>query len=510
LSQSKYRIIPGSPIAYWISPSLQKLFANGHKITEYVSSRDGLTTGNNERFIKQFWEVDFHNIQFNSNNAESFWKTGRKYAPLIKGGLYRKWYGNNWFIITYGKPDYEILSQCGNKLPSREVYFLPYISWNRISTRMAFRYSEAGYLFESASLIAFSNLFENAMFALAFFNSKLANCEMELINPTTNMLSGYVDQLCIPDIAEMEYCIDLAKSCIKISKEDWDSFETSWDFSCHPLVHGTSVKKAFEAWKVKCDERFEQIKRNEENLNRIFLDSSGLSDELSVNVEEGNVSIRRADEQRDIKGLLSYAIGCIFGRYSLDDSGLAYAGGAWDASKYTSFIPDKDNILPITDEEYFEDDIVGQFCLWLKKVYGAETLEENLDFIANALGSKSNSSREAIRNYFLNDFTRDHIKAYQKRPIYWLFDSGKQNGFKALIYMHRYDENTIGNLRIDYLHRMERVYDSEIARMQDIIDNSSDAREVIKAVKRKEKLQNLIFLTVYSLDFLIVHFHTVI
>jgi hypothetical protein len=489
LSQSKYRIIPGSPIAYWISPSLQKLFASGHKITEYVSSRDGLTTGNNERFIKQFWEVDFHNIQFNSNNAESFWKTGRKYAPLIKGGLYRKWYGNNWFVITYGKPDYEILSKCGNKLPSREVYFLPYISWNRISTRMAFRYSEAGYIFESASLIEFSQLFENAMFALAFFNSKLANCEMELINPTTNMLSGYVDQLCIPDIAEKEYCIGLARSCIKISKEDWDSFETSWDFSCHPLVHGTSVKKAFEAWKVKCDERFEQIKRNEENLNMIFLEASGLSDELSVKVEDGNVSIRRADEQRDIKGLLSYAIGCIFGRYSLDDSGLAYAGGAWDASKYSSFIPDKDNILPITDEEYFEDDIVGQFCVWLKKVYGAETLEENLDFIANALGSKSNTSREAIRNYFLNDFIRDHIKAYQKRPIYWLFDSGKQNGFKALIYMHRYDENTIGNLRIDYLHRMERVYDSEIARMQHVIDNSSDAREVIKAAKRKEKLQ---------------------
>ena len=178
----------------------------------------------------------------------------------------------------------------------------------------------------------------------------------------------------------------------------------------------------------------------------------------------------------------------MFGRYSLDMDGLVYAGGEWDVSKYTTFIPDKDNIIPITDEEYFEDDVVGLFVAFVKKVYGAATLEQKLDFIAEALGNKGNTAREIIRNYFVKDFFKDHCKIYQKRPIYWLFDSGKADGFKALVYLHRYDENTIGNLRIDYLHRMQRVYDSELARMQETIDNSTNAREVTAAEKRKEKL----------------------
>lgn len=219
-----------------------------------------------------------------------------------------------------------------------------------------------------------------------------------------------------------------------------------------------------------------------------------MQNELTPEVGDKDVTVRKADLGRDIRSLISCSVGCMFGRYSLDVDGLAFAGGEWDDSKYSSFIPDKDNILPITDEEYFPDDIVGLFCAWLKKVYGEDTLEDNLDFIAKALAGKGNTSREIIRNYFLNDFFKDHCQTYSvtgsgKRPIYWLFDSGKQDGFKALVYMHRYDENTIGNLRIDYLHRMERVYDNKIARMQDIIDNSKVTREVTQATKRREKLQ---------------------
>jgi type II restriction/modification system DNA methylase subunit YeeA len=268
----------------------------------------------------------------------------------------------------------------------------------------------------------------------------------------------------------------------------------------------TLISDKFTAWQAECESRFTQLKANEEELNRIFIDIYGLQDELTPEVADRDITVHRVYNSKDdvpesmkgsgyvctlhdeIVSLLSYAVGCMFGRYSLDVDGLAYAGGAWNASKYTTFIPDKDNILPITDEEYFEDDIVGLLIAWLKKVYGEKTLEENLDFIAGALGSKGSTSREVIRNYFVNDFFKDHCKTYQKRPIYWLFDSGKQNGFKALIYLHRYDENTIGNLRIDYLHRMERVYESEIARMQDVIDNSSAAREVAAAAKRREKL----------------------
>lgn len=275
-----------------------------------------------------------------------------------------------------------------------------------------------------------------------------------------------------------------------MSRDEWNSFEQSWDFTQHPLVEkNVSMKKAFDIWCKKSDERFEKVKSNEEKINTIFIDIYGLADELSPLVDEKNVTMRKADVERDVKSFISYAVGCMFGRYSIDVDGLAYAGGEWDNSKYGSFIPDADNCIPITDEEYFEDDIVGRFVDFVKVVYGKETLEENLDFIAKALGTKGNTSREIIRNYFLKGFIKDHIKTYQKRPIYWLFDSGKQNGFKALVYMHRWNADTIGNIRVEYLHRTQRVYEKEMERMQEIIDNSRDNKEINVATKRKEKLQ---------------------
>lgn len=270
------------------------------------------------------------------------------------------------------------------------------------------------------------------------------------------------------------------------------------------------ISDKYEQWKEECEQRFLKLKENEEELNRIFIDIYGLNDELMPDVADKDITVHRVYDSKDdvpesmkgsnyvrtlhdeIVSLLSYAVGCMFGRYSLDVDGLAYAGGEWDESKYKTFIPDADNCIPITDEEYFEDDIVGLFCAWLKKVYGEDTLEENFDFIANALGNKGKTSREVIRNYFLTDFIKDHIKTYQKRPIYWLFDSGKQNGFKALVYMHRWNADTIGNVRIEYLHRIQRVYEKEITRMQEIIDNSHDNKEISNATKRKEKLQKQI------------------
>ena len=273
---------------------------------------------------------------------------------------------------------------------------------------------------------------------------------------------------------------------------------------------GRLISEKYAAWQAECEARFQQLKKNEEELNRIFIDIYGLNDELTPDVADKDITVHRVYDSKDdvpesmkgsnyvrtlhdeIVSLVSYAVGCMFGRYSLDVDGLAYAGGEWDESKYKTFIPDADNCIPITDEEQFEDDIVGLFCAWLKKVYGEDTLEENLDFIANALGNKGKTSREVIRNYFLTDFIKDHIKTYQKRPIYWLFDSGKQNGFKALVYMHRWNADTIGNVRVEYLHRIQRVYEKEITRMQEIIDNSHDNKEISNATKRKEKLQKQI------------------
>lgn len=267
------------------------------------------------------------------------------------------------------------------------------------------------------------------------------------------------------------------------------------------------ISDKYVQWKEECEQRFLKLKENEEELNRIFIDIYGLNDELTPDVADKDITVHRVYDSKDdvpesmkgsnyvrtlhdeIVSLVSYAVGCMFGRYSLDVDGLAYAGGEWDESKYKTFIPDADNCIPITAEEYFEDDIVGKFVEFVKVVYGEDTLEENLKFVADALGNKGKTSREVIRNYFLTDFIKDHIKTYQKRPIYWLFDSGKQNGFKALVYMHRWNADTIGNVRVEYLHRIQRVYEKEITRMQEIIDNSHDNKEISNATKRKEKLQ---------------------
>ena len=290
---------------------------------------------------------------------------------------------------------------------------------------------------------------------------------------------------------------------ISISKNDWDSFETSWDFIRHPLAPSASLKQDqmvsqfaqsrmekfgliswhYENWKNQCENRFNQLKENEEELNRIFIDIYGLQDELTSEVEDKDVTVRKADLQRDIRSFMSYAVGCMFGRYSLDMDGLAFAGGEWDNSKYQSYISDVDNIIPITDEEYFSDDIVGRFVEFVKIVYGKDTLEENLGFIAQALGNKGDTSREVIRNYFIKDFYADHLKVYQKRPIYWLFDSGKQNGFKALIYMHRYDADTVGRVRTDYLHKAQKYVETAMQSAQYTLDNASSSSEKSKATR---------------------------
>lgn len=328
-------------------------------------------------------------------------------------------------------------------------------------------------------------------------NSKVVQYLLSVLSPTINFEGGQIATIPICNEIFNEKICSIAENNIQISKNDWDSFETSWDFKIHPMLplyadepdYAYLISDFYEGWVSRCDERFNRLKANEEELNRIFIDIYGLQDELTPEVEDKDVTVRKADLQRDIRSFISYAVGCMFGRYSLDTEGLAYAGGEWNSEKYKTFIPDEDNCIPITDTAYFEDDIVGRFCEFVKVVYGEDTLEANLEFIAKALGNKGNTSRDIIRNYFLNDFFKDHCKIYQKRPIYWLFDSGKQNGFKALVYMHRWNADTIGNMRVEYLHRIQRTYEKEIEREQDTIDNTTNNRDRAAATKRKEKLQ---------------------
>jgi hypothetical protein len=285
----------------------------------------------------------------------------------------------------------------------------------------------------------------------------------------------------------MEHVNELVTTNISLSRADWDAFETSWDFKRHPLIGGNSIAAAYASWERDCETRFRTLKANEEELNRIFIDIYGLQDELTPEVEDKDVTVRRADLGREARSFISYAVGCMFGRYSLDVDGLASAGGVWDVGKYSTFIPDADNVLPICDDEYFDDDICGKFVDLVRTVYGAEWLENNLHFIAEALyPGSSGTAREKIRRYFLNDFYKDHLKTYQKRPIYWLFDSGKKNGFKALVYLHRYQSDLLAKLRTDYVHEQQERYRTQLNHTADAL-NAATGAERATLLKVQEK-----------------------
>ena len=679
VKQSNFAKIPGAPVAYWVSENVIKTFEYD-KIGDVAKPRQGLATGCNDIFLRYWDEVDCNKINFAAISIKNAVESAKKWFPYNKGGDYRKWYGNNEFIVNW-EHDGNLIRNFKNeqgKLRSRpqntDYYFKKSFSWSLITSGgISFRYKPNGFIFDVAGMSCFTD--KNLEYFLALCNTPVVDAYMKIIAPTINYQAGDIAK--IPVIFKQE-CNEqvtaLVKDNISFSKSDWDAFETSWDFTKHPLVvnsdqcivnrdssandqlttnHSslatsgqllvnsdssantqlttthyplTTIAQAYQRWEEETNARFAQLKANEEELNRIFINIYGLQDELTPEVEDKDVTVRKADLQRDIKSLLSYAVGCMFGRYSLDVEGLAFAGGEfsdqwvvisdqcyrrevvekyvaqelqraygmeevnvtdgrdlsfseviaergviftfgsdeksssvdsikyrrgtskklyegicelsfnserikcgignatydlcspeilntitsgssvelvqrgwqdadsidWQTIHYTlktnHYGADEDNVIPITDEDYFEDDIIGRLIAWLKVVYGAETLEENLRFIADALGTSGDTARQKIRNYFLKDFFKDHCKIYQKRPIYWLYDSGKQNGFKALIYMHRYNADTSGQVRAEYLGKMEETYESEINRMQDIMDNGA-GREVALAGKRKEKLQ---------------------
>ena len=524
----QYEKIPGSPVAYWASRYVFNAFVNGKSIGDMGIVRNGMKTGNNDRFIRLWWEISEIKMCVNALNSKDASESGAKWFPYNKGGSFRKWYGNNEWLINWEKQGAEVIGLAKQEKRNVQDYpdnmkFLPAVTWSLItSSKPSFRYKQF-HISDIAgmSLYAECNIINDA---IALLNSKVTNSLLGLLAPTLNYQAGDIAR--IPYIEPKVSVVQLVKKQICISKKDWDSFETSWDFQCHPLIphirgvwntdemkNGTDnlpqrlyIEACFDTWQEECDNRFAQLKANEEELNRIFIDIYGLQDELTPEVEDKDVTVRKADLGRDIRSFISYAVGCMFGRYSIYEDGLMYAGGEWDYNKYedaawradgkpetlefyqnTYFMPDEDNIIPITDEEYFCDDIVGRFVEFVETVYGKDTLEENLDFIAQALGNKGNSSREVIRNYFIKDFYKDHLKVYQKRPIYWLFDSGKQNGFKALIYMHRYDADTVGRVRTDYLHRAQNYVETAMKSAEYTIENTTVSSEKSKAMKAVSK-----------------------
>lgn len=517
----EFKDIEGFPIAYWISETTKSVFKSPINIGKISPPKQGLATANNDRFLRLWYEVDISKIGFGIGSVEEAAISEKKWFPYNKGGAYRRWYGNREYIVNWENDGFEIknFKDENGKVRSRpqniQFYFKPAITWSDTTSAIfSGRYADKGFIFDVKGSSGFPSK-HDLMYILGLLNSNVSQEFIRILNPTITTQVG--DMARIPVILNSPYRDEvelMVKENVALSRQDWDAFEVSWDFERHPLVciaqsfrelvvnkknitdswnennnSNFSLESCYMLWQEKCIKRFNKVKTNEERINEIFINIYGLEIELSPLVSDKEVTIRKENLQREIKSLISYAVGCMFGRYSLDVDGLAYAGGEWDNKKYITYIPDKDNCIPITDEEYFEDDIVGRFCKFIEIVFGKDSLEDNLKYIANALGNRGNTSRDVIRNYFLNDFIKDHIKIYQKRPIYWLFDSGKQNGFKALCYMHRWNADTIGNMRVEYLHRMQKVYDKEIERMQEIIDNSHDNKAINKAIKRKEKLQ---------------------
>lgn len=497
--------IPGSPIAYWIGKDLLEAYSNSNKIddfTEYSGAQN--KTANNDKYLRKHWEI-YNNV------------IKEKWMFIAKGGTYRRWYGNVEDVIDWSKKARRFYQE--NKtscLMPEKFLFREGITWTKFSSysKFGFRYISDNILYETAAPTLHFN--DGLEYFLGYLNSIVGEKFIKVTKQSVNC--QVFDVVNVPvkiNILKNQLIKNTVQQNISISKTDWDSFETSWDFKRHPILtykgEATTIESAFNNWADFAEKQFYQLKENEEELNRIFIEIYGLEDELTPDVDEKDVTVNKADIERDIKSFISYAVGCMLGRYSLDVDGLIYAGGNWeDKWKFedgkclvkdeenntwieSSFWPTMTNIIPITDDNYFEDDIVERFVEFVKVTFGSKNLEQNLDYIADVLGKKAReTSRDTIRRYFLKNFYKDHVKVYKKRPIYWLFDSGKQDGFKALIYMHRYSPDIIAEVRVDYLHKLQKKYEGEIEHLNMVIDSDISTREKNMAKKRKEKLMKQI------------------
>ena len=492
--------IPGSPVAYWVRVNFIALYRN-RPFTNFFNFKRGIATGNNDLFLRFWWEI------------KDKVKLSKKWFPYNKGGEFRKWYGNREYVVNWEQNGFGIKNYVNSegKLGSRPQNvrnnFLENISYSSLTSgSLSFR-RYVGFINDQAGNYFIRDGTFSYLFAMALLNSKVTSYCINIKNSTLNTTAEDFKSIPIPVFDETTITLleKLASRCETTSNTDWDVFETSWDFLRHPLLgSGRTIASAFVKWEREAAERFDTLKANEEELNRIFIDIYGLQGELTPEVEDKDVTVHRIYDSKDdipesmkgskyaltkqdvIKSFISYAVGCMFGRYSLDIAGLAFAGGDWDAGKYKTFIPDKDNVIPICDDEYFDDDIVGRFVGFIRAVYGADTLEENLQFIAGALDGKG-TPREVILNYFLNGFYKDHCRTYRKRPIYWLFDSGKKNGFKALIYLHRYSSDLLARLRTDYVHEQQERYRTQLSHIAAALNTATGA-ERARLLRQQNKL----------------------
>ena len=487
-NSNKFINIPGCPIAFWPDNNFVLAFKNGKELQMLGDVKAGISTGDNKRFLKYWFEVDLNSIYFKTESIEDTKKCNYKWFPYKKGGSFRKWFGNNDYVLNWENDGKELKGFKKATVRNINFQFMNSLSWSEVSNaKVAFRKYPNGFLFDgSGSSIFIEDSYED--YILGFLNSSVCQSFLDIISPTIHYTVGSVSKLPIfLDSDNSKQIASLVNDNVKICEDDYNDYEYSWNFKAHPflLMDGNKIEDIFINWQSFKNNQFNQLKSNEILLNELFARIYNM--EVDSQVQDKHVSVVLADYETDIKSLISYAVGCMFGRYSLDNEGIQFAGGKFNIDNYHRFVPDKDNIIPVLDTEYFEDDITGRFVEFIKVCFGEENLEENLEFIAGALNKKGKTSREIIRNYFLTDFFKNHVQIYKKHPIYWQFDSGKQNAFKCLIYMHRYDSSIIARVRTDYLHKTQKAIELNLAHCDNIITNSSNKSEISKATKDKTK-----------------------
>lgn len=507
--QYDFAKIPGEPVAYWLGDSFMKAFEQGRTLGELTVCRNGMKTGDNERFLRLWWEVNLSKANFTAENVNDAYESGATYFPYNKGGEYRKWYGNNDYLINWYKNGETVMGKA--KLDGRhtqdynqELKFMPLATWSLITVKPAFRYKQNA-LSDIAGMSFYTSQ-DKLLYYLGFCNSVIATEMIKLLAPTMNCQVGDIARLPIlHSLSKEQEVNDLVTENINLAKEDFDSFENSWDFTTHPFIkYKTSTGKLLDAylqWEKVANSRFNKVKENEEKLNEIFLDIYNVKDGFKSEVEEKDVTIYKAEKVRDVKSFLSYVVGCVLGRYNLDDLGTVYTGEVWDIDKYKTFTPVTDNCIVITDNEDYDEDIVYYLKKFLVTVFGENSLEENLAFISSSLNEKGKTPTEKIRNYFFNTFYKEHLSNYTvgvsgKRPIYWMLNSGKKKGFKALIYMHRWYYGTLSGVRSHQLYDMINYYKNAIENLDsNFVDEDDPSYKVMMKYRdtllsRYDEVQN--------------------
>jgi len=509
--QDDFKKIPGSPIAYWVSKTFFKKFQEGTPLAKYTVPKQGLATGKNDKFLRYWYEVDLNKISlFNVN------KTYLKWYPCNKGGNFRRWYGNNFFIINWQNSGYEIKSFPGSVIRNEKYFFMEGITWSTINSKLAMRYTPKGFIFETKGSMCFEMKKDSLEYSLAILNSKVGEYIIQTISPTMDYHEGYLSKIPIIEKSKSKIKQNVS-NLLKISKKDWDSFEISWNFEISPVLqYGYKerfVEKSYNNWYKINVSTIKETKELEEENNQIFLKSYELQCHLTpeVNYKEISLNInphfrynsKKTYEEYEslflsdsIKELISYAIGCMMGRYSLDEKGLIYAHSGnegFDHNKYQTFPADDDGIIPLTDVDWFDDDATNRFAEFIKTVWGEETLKENLRFIAESLGQKRNETPlDAIRRYMSYEFFKDHVRRYKKRPIYWLFSSGKEKAFEALVYLHRYNEATLARMRSTYVNPLQSKMNAYLEHLNNDIENVESGAKKRKLEKEKEALMKKI------------------